>query len=342
MFGASEDRARQLAGRQRWKRISSSGSSSSYRSASSSSQLSQLSHRETSSSFEQNPQRPSPIPEHPSPTHFVSVNNLLDLGGLQDLVEPIAASDVEEAFSRMVSKNLHPQSLHQRTQTEHLSHVLHGETASGAASPPPTSYFAIPGRTKQYGVLGWGAKILQQVRHVTEPASLVQIEGRLSTVVTVHNLNSRSVSSNNINTQSMPSMRGGAGPQPQIDWNAVQAHKLWDRLFNTGPAYRYFMSWLRDHWPDKYVLFISLFGDRYGLEVQPTRQHFLSTLEHDVQQTIHLILEERAETILGSALSGGAQSAIEIQQILQESIQDDGYPAINPRPLFLALVNNAK
>ncbi|KAL1654209.1 Scaffold-type E3 ligase [Didymella pomorum] len=198
MFGASEDRARQLAGRQRWKRISSSGSSSSYRSASSSSQFSQLSHREISYIFEQNPQRPTPIPEHPSPTRFVPVNSLHDLGGLQYLVQPIAASDVEEAFSRMVSKNLHPRTLHQRSQTEHLSHVLFDETATGHASPPPTSPFTVSGLTKPYGVLGWGAKILQQVRHVTEQAPPAQAEGHLSTLVTVHDFTSRSLSSDDV------------------------------------------------------------------------------------------------------------------------------------------------
>ncbi|KAF3037181.1 Scaffold-type E3 ligase [Didymella heteroderae] len=89
----------QLAGRQRWKRISSSGSSSSKRSVSSSSQVSQLSHRETSSIFEQIPPRPTPIPVHISSTRFVSADRLHDFGGLQHLVQTIAASDVEEAFS---------------------------------------------------------------------------------------------------------------------------------------------------------------------------------------------------------------------------------------------------
>jgi hypothetical protein len=342
MFGASEDRARQLAGRQRWKRISSSGSSSSYRSASSSSQLSQLSHCETSYIFEHNPQRPTPIPEHPSPTRFVSIDSLHDLGGLQYLVQPIAASDVEEAFSRMVSKNLHPQTLHQRSQTEYLSRVLYDHTTPGHALPPPTIPSAVSGQTKQYGVLGWGAKIRQQVRHFTEPASPVRIEGHLSTVVTVHDLTSRSVSSDNISTQAIPSMRGGAGPEPRFPWTAIQQHQLWDCLFNTGAIYHSFISWLRRHRSEDYALFVSLFDNSYGLEADPVRQHLLLTLGTEARQTIRGILLERAKAILGSALFGGSQSPTEIQRILTESLQDTEYPAIKPRHLFLTFVNTSK
>lgn len=342
MFGASEDRARQLAGRQRWKRISSSGSSSSYRSASSSSQLSQLSHRKTFSIFELNPQRPTRIPEHTSPTRSASVDSLHDFGRLQYLVQPIASPEVEEAFSRMVSKNLHPQTLHQRSQTEYLSQVLYDETAPKHALPPPTRSSAVSSQTKQYGVLGWGAKILQQVRHVTEPASPLQMEGHLSTVVTAQGPNGRSISSDNISTQPMPSMRGGEDSEPRIPWTMVQQHQLWDCLFNTGATYRSFMFWLRRHWPDKYALFVPLFDGSYGPEAYPARQHLLLTLGTEARRTIRSILEERAKAILGSALSGGTQSPIELQQIFAESLQDAGYPAIKPRHLFIAFVNNSK
>ena len=341
MFGASEDRARQLAGRQRWKRIGSSGSSSSYRSASSSSQLSQLSHRETSYIFEQNPQRPTPIPEHPSPTRFVPVNSLHDLGGLQYLVQPIAASDVEEAFSRMVSKNLHPQTLHQRSQTEHLSHVLFDKTAIGHASPPPTSPFTVSGLTKPYGVLGWGAKIVQQVRHVTEPAPPVQVDGHVSTVVTVRDFISRSLSSDNVSTQAMPSMRGGAGRESQFDWTAIQQHELWDYPFNTGAVYHAFISWLRPR-PNDYTSFVSLFGNNHGLEADPARQRILLSLGIEALPTIRVVLFERARMILGSALSGGSQNYAEIHLIRYQSLEDPEYPAIIPRHLFHAFVNASK
>lgn len=342
MFGASEDRARQLAGRQRWKRISSSASSSSYRSASSSSQLSQLSHRETSSIFEQNHQRPTPILEHPSPARLVSVGSMYDIGGPQHLIQPIAATAVEEAFSRMVSKNLHPRTLHQRSQTEHLSRVLFDETTHAHALPPTTISSAIPGQTKQYGVLGWGAKILQQVRHVTEPVAPARIEGQLSTVVTIHGLASRSVSSDHISTRAVLSTRGGTGPEPQFPWTAIQQHQLWDCLFNTGATCRSFVSWLRDRRPDDYALFVSLFDNSYGLEADPVRQHILLTLGTEARQTIRGILLERAYAILGSALSGGSQSATEVQRILAESLHDTEYPAIKPRHLFLTFVNTSK
>lgn len=342
MFGASEDRARQLAGRQRWKRISSSGSSSSYRSASSSSQFSQLSHREISYIFEQNPQRPTPIPEHPSPTRFVPVNSLHDLGGLQYLVQPIAASDVEEAFSRMVSKNLHPRTLHQRSQTEHLSHVLFDETATGHASPPPTSPFTVSGLTKPYGVLGWGAKILQQVRHVTEQAPPAQAEGHLSTLVTVHDFTSRSLSSDDVSTQSMPLMRGGAGREPQFDWTAIQQHELWDCPFNTGASYRSFILTLRHYWPDEYAHFNSLFNNSHGLEADPARQRLLLTLGIEGLKMIRTILFDRARAMLGTTLSGGSQTYPEIHHIRRESLQGAEYPAIVPRHLFHAFVNATK
>jgi hypothetical protein len=338
MFGASEDRARQLAGRQRWKRISSNGSDSSSRSGSTSSQLSQLSHHETSSIFEQNQSWPTMFPEHPAPTSFVSIDCLHDFGGLQRHVQHIASSDIEEAFSRMLSKNLHPRTLQQRSQTEYLSQVLYDDTASDDAFPPLPSPSVAPSQTKQYGVLGWGAKILQQVRHATEPASHAQTEDCLSTAVTAHDLVGRSISVDLTSTQPAVSMRGGANSEPRVPWDVVRRHVLWNTPFNTSRSYHRFMDQLRRLSPRGYDVFVTYFCNNEGREADPIRQRLMSGLGPKIQPWIWHILEERAKAILGSALHEGTQSESEIQQIRMSSLVPGGPPGIIPRNLFLALM----
>lgn len=336
MFGASQDRARQLAGRQRWKRISSSGSNSSYRSASSSSQLSQLSHHETSSIFEQNVPRPTPIPEHYAYTGSGSLDNLRHFGGLQHLVQPAAVSDVEEALSRMMAKNQHPRTLQQRSQAEHLSQVLYNDTATDDALPPPSSHFALSSQTKRYGVLGWGAKILQHVRHITEPAPQAHMEDQQSTAVTAYDITSRSISINIANTQPVVSMRGGASPESPNMRIMAQQHSLWASPFNTGLNYRCFVDNLV---PQNRAMFQQLFGDMTGSDpmLNSARQRFLLAIGPHCANWFQSILIERAKKILGSTLSGGTQPDDELHEITTTSKQDDGYPLVKAPLLLLAL-----
>ena len=115
MFGASEDRARQLAGRQRWKRINSNGSGSSHRSASSSSRVSYLSHCEASPIFEQNIQWPTELLDFDMST----LDDFHDHPVFSQLNDEVpAASHAEEALSRMMATNEHPRTQQQRCQAE--------------------------------------------------------------------------------------------------------------------------------------------------------------------------------------------------------------------------------
>src|SRR5690349_3526211 len=134
MFGASEDRARQLAGRQRWNRISSNGSATSYRSASSSSQRSQLSLFEASSIFEQSIKRLIPVPE---PMMYGVPIVQHGSARWESLARDTAASDVEAALSQMMASNHHPRTQHQRSQAEYLSQVLYSDMTIKDVLLPP-------------------------------------------------------------------------------------------------------------------------------------------------------------------------------------------------------------
>ena len=149
MFGSSQDRARQLAGRNRRERISSISSCTSSRSISSSSQAPQQS---PTSILE--PKVPSVIEEHPSCEHD------------GDGIVPLAFAEVDSGQQdenstppflalQFASGLLGPQAEQQRLQTEHLSQVLYNSLASSAPANPPQSQFSAARHTR-YGSLGSG------------------------------------------------------------------------------------------------------------------------------------------------------------------------------------------
>ena len=330
MFGASEDRARQLAGRQRWKRISSNGSNSSDRSASS---LSQLSHCETSSVFEQNIQRPTPIPEHHAYTANSPRGDQHDSGGLQQFAQSAAVSGVEEALSQIMAKNQHSRMQQQRSQAEHLSQVLYNDAAINNILLPSSSHPVLPSETKQYGVLGWGVKVLHQVRHATAPTPQAYAADHQST----HDVANRSVTTDIMRTQKIASMRGGASDSWPKFWQMARQHEVWGHAFNTGIMYRSFVDSLS---PVKASLVSDLFGERgdMGPSFNLSRQLFYRDLESDEQAIFRRMIIERARNLLGSTLYGRAQSPDELHRIMASSTNGDGYPPVYLEHLGVALL----
>lgn len=334
MFGASEDRARQLAGRQRWKRIGSHDSRSSRRSASSSSQLSQLSHCETLSIFTQNIQWPTASPEYNTPTFhdFPCGLETSHVGG----ESPAVSSHVEKALSQMVTTNQHPRTQQQRSQAEHLSQVLYNDVALDDQLLPSSISFVLPTQLKQYGVLGWGAKVLHQVRHTTVSASQKPAQDESPDTATSLDATPRSVTSHATGTQTAPSLRGGAGYSDVEIWNMAMDHSRLYAPFNTGVMYRYFVDSLP---APKMTSFKELFDDSEDLRqlFNLPRQMFYQGLDFDQRQSFLRMLFERAKFILGSALHGVPQSQNELLHIDATSVAGDRYPLVDLERLGIAV-----
>lgn len=339
MFGATEDRARQLAGRQRWKRIGSSGSTASYRSASSSSQLSQLSHFDASSIFEQSIQRPYPIPEHHAPTTYGTHVDQHVPRRSQSLMQHNATSDVEEALSQMMASNHHPRTQQQRSQAEYLSQVLYNETAVKDALVPSSGRSVIQSLTKKYGVLGWGAKILNQSRHTTEPTPQSYAQGRQSSMLRTLETTNRSMSAAFTTTQPIVSLRGGAGDPVENFWGMVIWHIHWDLPFNTGTAYRSFVDSLS---LENRKLFDEFFVDASDMSPHfngARRAFYELNLGPEDRRAFWDAAFERAMELIGPTMRPGVTPSPEAPQRIREtSVEGDMYPLVSLDRLAIAFL----
>lgn len=325
MFGASEDRARQLAGRQRWKRISSNDSGSSHRSASPSSQLSQLSQCEASSISEQKLLWPITIPECDAITFHDHLQNETFTSRPREQYPVV--SNAEEALSHMTATNQHPRTQQQRKQAEHLSQVLYNDMAVEDQRLPSPILSVLPSQLKQYGVLGWGAKILHQVRHATAPASQTQVQEHRSSTTAVSRITTRSTSANSASVQTAASLRGGAHNTFQEIWDAAMRHPHRYSAFNTGSLYRQFV----DHLPEeKYLLFKELFGNSRDVHQQNNlaRQVFFQNLERGERVGYVQTLGERAGLLISSPYQL-ARTQRELDDLASMSWNEDPYPLVD-------------
>ncbi len=337
MFGASEDRARQLAGRQRKKRISSTGSYNSYRSASSSSQLSQLSHCETSSIFEQNIQRPTTIPEHYASTIDDLHVDQQSSGESQSLAQYTVASAVEEALSHMMAKSQHPRIQQQRIQAEHLSQVLYNETAINTTLLSSSSCSTLPSQPKQYGILGWGAKFLHQSRRATEPSTQSSADGGDSTDGAASKITNRSMSIDLNTKQTVVSLRGGAEDPSEGFWTKAIRHPFSRQPCNTGPRYRDFVDSLS---PEKRETFTALFDPATDVSI-PTnsaRQAFYLGLDAQGRENFEYAAIRRALELIGTTLvPGSIQPCEELDHLFKTAVEGEAYPIISLERLVLAM-----
>ena len=325
MFGASEDRARQLAGRQRWKRISSNDSDSSHRSASSSSQLSQLSQYEASTILEQKLLWPITIPGCGAITFHGHLQNEAFTSRPREQFPGV--SNAEEALSHMMATNQHPRIQQQRRQAEHLSQVLYNDMAVEDQRLPSPISSVLPSQLKQYGVLGWGAKILHQVRHATAPASQTQVQENRSNNTAVFRVTTRSTSASDASVQTAASLRGGANNTVEDVWHAAMRNPYRYLSFNTGSLYRQFV----DHLPEeKYLLFKELFGNSRDLHQHNNlaRQVFFQNLERGERTGYVQTLAERAG-LLNSYPYQSVRTQLELDDLTGMSVNEDLYPLVD-------------
>ena len=344
MFGASEDRARQLAGRQRWKRISSSGSHSNYRSVSSSSQAS---HWDTSSIFEQNIQRPSPIPEHYTHTVNGITGDQHSRGGMHHVLQSAVASDVEGVLSRMMAEDQFPRTQQQRNQAEHLSQVLYNDTTIDNVLPPSSHHYVLPSQTKQYGSLQSRATTLHQIRNSTAPVPRTHEGGPQLTSMSAYDLTDHSMSVGITQRHTIVSLRGGADDglvhanklpsgsvstfSHEFPWIlSAMAHACWYLPFNSGIMYKFFLDTLT---PEQVKEFIRLFSKDSKCqenEFDSQRHEFYAKLDLDSQVNFKRVIIERAKELLGPNLDDTSCPLDELHRLQDTSGERDcrSYPLV--------------
>jgi len=212
MFGSSQDRARQLAGRNRRERISSISSCSSSRTLSLSSRTSHL--RDV----------------QPAQVHAVSTINTADderlfsgktAASSDSTKSSIETYTVQGAFRPLAVPHLVEgldclQTEQHRVQAEHLSRVLHSSLSLTNVTNAPESQFALA-RHIRYGSLGTDSVIIQHPRSITTPLPstclpetiLEELLALLHTT-TVPSLHT-SVSDHHLGSEPTVSLRGGSG-----------------------------------------------------------------------------------------------------------------------------------
>jgi hypothetical protein len=324
MFGASEDRARQLAGRQRWKRI---GSSASHRSVSS---LSQASYWETSSIFEQNIHRPTSTPEHHA-QHIAHIS-----------------SDVEVALSEMMTSDHHPRAQQQRSQAEHLSQVLYNDTATGNPLDSSSNHFVPPTHMKKHGALESTTTIYHRLRNASAPTPQTYMVDHQSTLTPAHQVTSRSVSTGTADAHATVSMRGGADGGPSLSplysndttWVSLALyHPCWDLPFNSGIMYKFFLDSLP---PTQIPEFILVFGARKDHKrnmFSSARREFFNDLDFDDRLNFKRAIMERAKELLGPHLNQRDYQLHDVLRIEATSKEGGDYPLVCLSYLVEAIVN---
>lgn len=337
MFGSSEDRARQLAGRQRWKRISSSDSDSSYRSVSSSSQASQWG---TSSIFEHIIQRPSPIPEHRTYTTCSIQGDQHGSGGIKYASKLAAASDVE---GDMTAEHQHPRLQQHRSQAEHMSHVLYDDTTINDVLPPSSNLASLSQR-KDYGVLEPLDTMLPQRRSATMPISQASPTSHQLNSLSV-NLAKRPIFWGLLQANTVVSLRGGAEDeslntnnqmstgstmvQTEFPWIelAIQ-HPCWSLPFDSGIMYNYFRESLSH---DQLTTFCELFRHHSPNDHNYftwARCQFYHELDVDGRLNFKRVIIERAKALLGPNLDKTSFSSEEVDRLKNTSVMANSGPLV--------------
>ena len=176
MFGASEDRARQLAYRKRRDRIISGNSCSTYRSLSSASRISQQSHV-------------SPTLEHETE------HSAQRPGNATDPVNSFLPTDPQ-----------HSQAEQHRIQTEYLSQVLYDDLSLATTVGPPDRQPAAAPHSGKYGSLG-PSTTSRHIRNATAPISYTEIQNVLASSTQSHA--DLSTLDECFRRQTMASLRGG-------------------------------------------------------------------------------------------------------------------------------------
>jgi hypothetical protein len=202
MFGASEDRARQLAYRKRRERIVSGVTCSIYRSLSSASHVSQQSH--LSSTWNEESSR-SPVQTEHRPSQAGTIHS-----------ENIPATQHNKRclkFDPLLTADPPCSQMEQhRLQAEHLSQVLYSTLSLATPAPKSSSALSLSSFLSVQGIPG------RHIRNITAPVALADLSalfastppGRqdLPTLPFIH----RTLCDGQLHQQSMVSLRGGGDP----------------------------------------------------------------------------------------------------------------------------------
>jgi len=211
MFGSSQDRARQLAGRNRRERISSISSRSSSRSVSSSSRAPPP--RNYLSTPDSTTKLPSAIEEYAAGHENGTV---LDTCAVKSQKQRLVEDEPPLSASQVASGQGGSQVEHHRLQAEHLSQVLYNGFALVASVSPPQSQFSSTHQV-QHGSVGWQPDNLLHPRNITAsdpPYHLVT--SSLLDLLDLFSVNTKDalgafISEHDPSLLAIASLRGGSG-----------------------------------------------------------------------------------------------------------------------------------
>ncbi|KAJ6194751.1 hypothetical protein J3E72DRAFT_441089 [Bipolaris maydis] len=164
MFGSSQDRARQLAGRNRRQRISSSDSCSSSRSASSAHDISEL----CSSPTPLDPNAELPPVEEEQPFQETTRSCVIVSDSRKKETEQDHRRSISHSVSALPTRSRNLQLEQHRLQAEHLSQVLYNTLSLPKSATASHDLFPSSHRI-EYGSLGIPAVTSSNMRNITAP-----------------------------------------------------------------------------------------------------------------------------------------------------------------------------
>lgn len=164
MFGSSQDRARQLAGRNRRQRISSSDSCSSSRSASSAHDISEL----CSSPTPLDPNAELPPVEEEQPFQETTRSCVIVSDSRKKETEQDHRRSISHSVSTLPTRSRNLQLEQHRLQAEHLSQVLYNTLSLPKSATASHDLFPSSHRI-EYGSLGIPAVTSSNMRNITAP-----------------------------------------------------------------------------------------------------------------------------------------------------------------------------
>ncbi|CAO2655390.1 Nn.00g104540.m01.CDS01 [Neocucurbitaria sp. VM-36] len=351
MFGSSQDRARQLAGRTRKERMCSTGSHSGHGSSGTSNQVSQLSR--ASATLKQSIQEPRVVTENL--THEIGLTRAVrqtsqesylaqQLNGSQEFPRRIH-DDLQSASRRCFSPMVE-----QRLQAEYLSQVLYNSLTLSDLDDQSQSHVKLPPRHSRYGSLGIQSATSHHLRNITEPVPPTQSSTQQSSI-----LRARlglpmlpplpmPALEKQLQIQTTISLRGGAGEcdtadfsrpggkivQLEHDWSdpwslprefqwlyTVSYLGHWRTLITSGPPYDAFLQSLSDK---------ALGRFRYLFDPRPPPTDLMGTAV-TARRIFYRTLTAEQQTWFKDVIHGRGQELLKLARgdpgTIQEEIQKE-------------------
>ncbi|CAE7023478.1 Defective in cullin neddylation protein [Pyrenophora teres f. teres] len=265
MFGSSQDRARQLAGRNRRERISSISSCSSSRSVSSSSRAPPLRNRQ--STLDSTIPSPSAVEEHAACDES---GTILGPHALEGQNQHLAEEGPPVSALQLASGQGGSQVEQHRRQAEHLSQVLYNGFALEPSVSPPQSQFSLSHQTR-HSTMGSQLDTALRLRNITasDPSShlidpsLLKLLDSFNATTGISRL--ASMPDHDPTSLTTVSLRGGEGDIP------LPA----PYPFNNRSDYGDYVAWKRHYYRLMFRLDLDVSG-AYHRTFSQQRQHFIT------------------------------------------------------------------